>query len=110
MAVGFSRPEATRYRVQQPWDRIYLDCTCEIGGLLRPFWEPLRALSDADGGSLHRLKRIDTHSLPKRLSRPAAVSPSGSQARGAGFIERKGAMNPLSLSVVAWGRVRRRAL
>ena len=35
----------------------------------------------------------------QEVSRPTAASPSGSQSRSAGFVERKGAMYPLSLSV-----------
>ena len=39
---------------------------CEIGGLLRQFWEPLRALSDADGGS-HRLNEIAAYGLGQEV-------------------------------------------
>jgi len=72
---------------------------CEIGGLLRQFWEPLRALSDADGGFPTVSTRSPRTGSARRFSRPTAASASGSQSRSAGLVERKGAMYPLSLSV-----------
>jgi hypothetical protein len=49
------------------------------------------------GWRFHHLNEMATHGLGQEVSRPTAASPSGSQSRSAGFIERKGALYPLSV-------------